>query len=64
MDPIRFVKECCPQCDPLGYTYCMIEDQAVGEGWTVDQIKTAKDYALERYNQGARFPFPQKVRYV
>jgi len=64
MDPILFVKDCCPQYDPLGYTNLMIADQAVREGWNADQMQTAKDYALERYNQGARFPFPTKVRYV
>jgi hypothetical protein len=64
MDPILFVKECCDPGYPLGYINLMIEDQAVGEGWSADQMQTAKDYALERYNQGARFQFPAKVRYV
>ena len=64
MDPISFVRDCCDPGYPVGYQNIMIEDQAVADGWTFEQMQEAKKYALDRYMQNDRFAFPKTVRYV
>ena len=64
MTPKEFVDECCDPGYPVGYQYLLIEDQAVGDGWTYEQMVTAKNYAEQRNRNLGAFPFPKKVRYV
>jgi hypothetical protein len=62
--PFEYVNNCIPPCYPVGYQYCLIEEDKTVLEWSSEQVQEAKDLILQRYNNGMRFVFPGGVRYV
>jgi hypothetical protein len=64
MSPEQYFSDCCNPGDPVGYTFCKIDQDAKENGWTLDQVLGLKQTVEKRYREGNKFPFPKVVRYV
>lgn len=64
MTPREYLEKCTNPGDPVGYTFCRIDQDAKENNWTIDQVLELKQTVEKRYREGNRFPFPKTVRYV
>lgn len=65
MTPEKYLKECLDLTLPVGYNCCQIDQDAVENNWTIDQVVALKQTVEKKYRENAVvFPFPRVPRYV
>ena len=64
VSPEEYLKNCIDPFAPVGYIWCMIDNDAKENGWTLDQVAMLKYAVEQKYKDGLVFVFPKKVRYV
>jgi len=62
--PAEYVRDCCFPGEVTGAQICQMKRDAPGLDWSAVEIQEAETLIMSRYNQGAVFPFPRRVRYV
>lgn len=64
MTPEQYLSDCINPGDPVGYVFCIIDQDTRANNWTSDQVQNLKRIVEQRCRDGTRFPFPKTVRYV
>lgn len=64
MTPEEYVRDLCNPADLPGLLFIQVDEDARLHGWSLAFTQEVKALVEARYKNGARFPFPRKVRYV
>lgn len=64
MTPEEYVTELCNPGELPGLLFIQVDEDARLHNWDPAFVQQIKSLIEARHKNGARFPFPRKVRYV